>query len=105
MIQYRSRPLISQLRASWCSGRKGRDSPRKFRRLPKPPYRSPSTDQHALLTRAVPLVLPCTAGSDNTAVPFARLTTVLSFISKELDRKSTRLNSSHVAISYAVFCL
>src|SRR5439155_9087173 len=26
------------------------------------------------------------------------------FVSK-LDRKSTRLNSSHVAISYAVFCL
>src|SRR5690625_6948956 len=25
--------------------------------------------------------------------------------SEELDRKSTRLNSSHVAISYAVFCL
>src|SRR5690625_6404333 len=25
--------------------------------------------------------------------------------SKSLDRKSTRLNSSHVAISYAVFCL
>src|SRR5207253_7029961 len=25
--------------------------------------------------------------------------------SGELDRKSTRLNSSHVAISYAVFCL
>src|SRR5690625_1042164 len=25
--------------------------------------------------------------------------------SKNLDRKSTRLNSSHVAISYAVFCL
>src|SRR5690625_6892675 len=24
---------------------------------------------------------------------------------EELDRKSTRLNSSHVAISYAVFCL
>src|SRR5437870_13072544 len=24
---------------------------------------------------------------------------------KSLDRKSTRLNSSHVAISYAVFCL
>src|SRR5439155_9464516 len=24
---------------------------------------------------------------------------------QELDRKSTRLNSSHVAISYAVFCL
>src|SRR5690625_6982733 len=26
-------------------------------------------------------------------------------IRKALDRKSTRLNSSHVAISYAVFCL
>src|SRR5690625_6654741 len=25
--------------------------------------------------------------------------------SQKLDRKSTRLNSSHVAISYAVFCL
>src|SRR5690625_5868195 len=28
-----------------------------------------------------------------------------SFSSQSLDRKSTRLNSSHVAISYAVFCL
>src|SRR5207253_9259761 len=26
-------------------------------------------------------------------------------LDKRLDRKSTRLNSSHVAISYAVFCL
>src|SRR5690625_4387774 len=29
----------------------------------------------------------------------------LRFGSTVLDRKSTRLNSSHVAISYAVFCL
>src|SRR5690625_6780841 len=28
-----------------------------------------------------------------------------SFSSYDRDRKSTRLNSSHVAISYAVFCL
>src|SRR5690606_42068586 len=28
-----------------------------------------------------------------------------SNVFKELDRKSTRLNSSHVKISYAVFCL
>src|SRR5438067_10305496 len=27
------------------------------------------------------------------------------FIRKAIDRKSTRLNSSHVSISYAVFCL
>src|SRR5690625_6660600 len=29
----------------------------------------------------------------------------LTDIAKEKDRKSTRLNSSHVAISYDVFCL
>src|SRR5690625_2112987 len=29
----------------------------------------------------------------------------LAFLFVTLDRKSTRLNSSHVAISYAVFCL
>src|SRR5215208_8150393 len=29
----------------------------------------------------------------------------VSFESRGRDRKSTRLNSSHVAISYAVFCL
>src|SRR5690625_7053665 len=30
---------------------------------------------------------------------------IIFLITKQLDRKSTRLNSSHVAISYAVFCL
>src|SRR5690606_39991662 len=30
---------------------------------------------------------------------------VASFVSLSQDRKSTRLNSSHVKISYAVFCL
>src|SRR5690625_5517116 len=33
------------------------------------------------------------------------ITDIQSDPSKLLDRKSTRLNSSHVAISYAVFCL
>src|SRR5207253_9861786 len=36
------------------------------------------------------------AGEDDIAFEFRR---------KMADRKSTRLNSSHVAISYAVFCL
>src|SRR5437773_8442739 len=27
------------------------------------------------------------------------------FVAKQKDRKSTRLNSSHITISYAVFCL
>src|SRR5207253_5581818 len=30
---------------------------------------------------------------------------LLEFFADKIDRKSTRLNSSHVAISYAVFCL
>src|SRR5699024_11717805 len=48
-----------------------------------------------------------------TSIPFARLTedTTLTYLTITfairmvgLDRKSTRLNSSHVSISYAVFC-
>src|SRR5207249_10260805 len=31
--------------------------------------------------------------------------TTIEGIGAEIDRKSTRLNSSHVSISYAVFCL
>src|SRR5690625_6741814 len=30
---------------------------------------------------------------------------IITYKTEHLDRKSTRLNSSHVAISYAVFCL
>src|SRR5438067_8059569 len=36
-----------------------------------------------------------------TSLPFF----ILSLLNDCLDRKSTRLNSSHVSISYAVFCL
>src|SRR5437868_13188961 len=38
--------------------------------------------------------------SDNLRVQSRRLRSV-----RRVDRKSTRLNSSHVSISYAVFCL
>src|SRR5699024_11989573 len=41
----------------------------------------------------------CTAGGRDTLVASA------SDAWTDLDRKSTRLNSSHVSISYAVFCL
>src|SRR5690625_6847920 len=34
-----------------------------------------------------------------------RVSLVSTILSLAVDRKSTRLNSSHVAISYAVFCL
>src|SRR5437870_9441793 len=45
-------------------------------------------------------------GSDRVVSP-AKLTGTLKLknTSANQDRKSTRLNSSHVAISYAVFCL
>src|SRR5256885_12503360 len=50
--------------------------------------------------------LPCRC----CAISFIRTVTVGSGISPDLltpagDRKSTRLNSSHLVISYAVFCL
>src|SRR5436853_230498 len=35
----------------------------------------------------------------------SRLVFVNGILQRELDRKSTRLNSSHLGISYAVFCL
>src|SRR5690625_5831133 len=41
-----------------------------------------------------------------TCVPEDELETLAhTMTEKRVDRKSTRLNSSHVAISYAVFCL
>src|SRR5437762_9815619 len=44
------------------------------------------------------------AGLATTDVPVAAMT-VPSLFAFRLDRKSTRLNSSHRCISYAVFCL
>src|SRR5690625_6894401 len=55
----------------------------------------------------------CQLGKSNIATKFmseidfvssAKLGDIIE-IGMETDRKSTRLNSSHVAISYAVFCL
>src|SRR5690625_6414692 len=46
--------------------------------------------------------LPCPVATPTLVRPIRRSSRRRSF---EQDRKSTRLNSSHVAISYAVFCL
>src|SRR5690606_40694739 len=40
-----------------------------------------------------------------TVSPCIGVGTLFSYYFTDLDRKSTRLNSSHVKISYAVFCL
>src|SRR5690606_41797517 len=42
---------------------------------------------------------------DQLVAAFLGAATILVLYLAELDRKSTRLNSSHVKISYAVFCL
>src|SRR5690606_41725131 len=67
-------------------------SPRAgFRPVPAGPYRTAAT---ALKART------------GTFAPRITLSATLPRIAREMpDRKSTRLNSSHVKISYAVFCL
>src|SRR5207249_1018910 len=55
----------------------------------------PAADQQALreaLNVGIPVVALCDANNETRDVDL-------------VDRKSTRLNSSHVSISYAVFCL
>src|SRR5256885_10132593 len=47
-----------------------------------------------------PIVLPCALTGASTYVVAARPAQ-----GGDVDRKSTRLNSSHLVISYAVFCL
>src|SRR5690606_35574739 len=72
--------------------------PRKVQVAPPEPMlpaRSPQISRPSALGKPAPpeLVGALTACSKNQLTPYFR------------DRKSTRLNSSHVKISYAVFCL
>src|SRR5688500_19292743 len=60
---------------------------------PATPFRPRSSTRSTLWT-------PCTTSS-----PASTSTVAASAASGALDRKSTRLNSSHLVISYAVFCL
>src|SRR5256885_4149490 len=41
----------------------------------------------------------------SAALAEADMGLILDFVPNHIDRKSTRLNSSHLVISYAVFCL
>src|SRR5699024_11314407 len=52
--------------------------------------------QHALRRRGLRVDLPCPLNCCGLQV---------GVVHHAVDRKSTRLNSSHVSISYAVFCL
>src|SRR5205085_9754954 len=79
------------------------------------PYTTLFRSNGGLSTLVVPLQSSCSsvqsstqletdssAATCATATPLARSSTMMS---SSRDRKSTRLNSSHSQISYAVFCL
>src|SRR5207249_8161283 len=55
--------------------------------------------------RDLPALFHDLAARLHSVIDFDFLTLVLHDAAKNVDRKSTRLNSSHVSISYAVFCL
>src|SRR5437870_2737821 len=97
--------------------------------VPEPPSLKNVPPQHTAWARSVPVALTVAifliifwripfgtfwqALSRAQLLPFLALMGSFSlcfflldtFVLSTLDRKSTRLNSSHVAISYAVFCL
>src|SRR5437868_15262946 len=47
----------------------------------------------------------CTFLREGPRLPQAQIEAQIEAMERSADRKSTRLNSSHVSISYAVFCL
>src|SRR2546430_7569620 len=51
------------------------------------------------------MVAPVVIAIDQAGKPFVRRDRFAVAVEISLDRKSTRLNSSHSQISYAVFCL
>src|SRR5207253_6994751 len=88
---------------------------RRAWRRAKPMTRpAPSTRLRSLLKQALSFALalgiwfsPIPAGLTKEAWHLFAIfaAAIFAVILNSLDRKSTRLNSSHVAISYAVFCL
>src|SRR5690625_5463798 len=64
-----------------------------------------SYDTHAKIPEYFEHVNAEAAAGGNVSVISTGWDPGLFSLNRLLDRKSTRLNSSHVAISYAVFCL
>src|SRR3712207_7468194 len=69
----------------------------------------PQLPQDTIRLPAQPAVVDRRGGSWMTLLPPLLMVDTLlvasSFVNRSSDRKSTRLNSSHANISYAVFCL
>src|SRR5690625_6436425 len=74
------------------------------------PYRTPNWEAIQeirdlnIASRSIPEIPPLTICTGRPH-PYAEAVAQWLDVRLPLDRKSTRLNSSHVAISYAVFCL
>src|SRR5688572_32512060 len=66
-------------------------------------FRSPDAAGIAVITIAGPARIALVIDDDDRAAELLRL--LLEAEGFTVDRKSTRLNSSHSQISYAVFCL
>src|SRR6267378_5538673 len=56
-------------------------------------------------TNPISLFRMCARSSSDKSLTFCPLSQYSPAVGVSRDRKSTRLNSSHVEISYAVFCL
>src|SRR2546422_1042545 len=69
---------------------------------PMPPAETPEANSSA---GVVPTPRPSTAWRVVAVEPLPGMCLRVKFIDGTSDRKSTRLNSSHGYISYAVFCL
>src|SRR5439155_17928232 len=68
-------------------------------------YASPSSRARSSINRSADVAYPSPVFQGTTAYPICPSTCEGRDEEDGTDRKSTRLNSSHVAISYAVFCL
>src|SRR3712207_7151657 len=64
-----------------------------------------STMSEAQIFKSPPRLLPGVQFSANLGDLLEAMPVVRILLNSILDRKSTRLNSSHANISYAVFCL
>src|SRR5690606_41336474 len=71
-------------------------------RFERSAQRSESSIERSITFGSTGLPLTCTGGHSSKIITTSESST---FWMCMLDRKSTRLNSSHVKISYAVFCL
>src|SRR5437773_12436475 len=74
-----------------------------FSLLPPPP--SPTLFPYTTLFRSSPGSTRSSRTACSTTCPLRCSGTAFSSTAAGRDRKSTRLNSSHITISYAVFCL